>query len=447
MTVFVLFLNIILMGAFFIYYKKKQKKILNIGTIIILLYFFLSVFSLVDYQFFADSYDGVRYPASFFSAVYFFLFWIFCFSPISIYSERKIINTQPPRMGAINAFLIILILIVFVNTSQIILNINELLANLFSADFFYEAYTDKVNDMSSNNEAVSASFNFFSVLNNITADLRIFMTMYYFSLPKRNKWIVVGLAFSLLLSPLSYILNAARGGLVRMVLLIISFYFVFNPLYGEKVQKRTKIILSLFLVLLTTALVAITVSRFTRSYMADDYMTSSIFHYLGCPIYNFESCVLDAGGTRHGDRILALFKYFLMPGDGAYTFEGRLSKYSYMKIGEDSFSTFIGDVVLDFGPVLSVFMAILFIGLLRLMGPNKKRGCQFYHLIPLYMLSYLFLAGWPLCPYADIGGNLKLVFYFLVYIYFYLTRSHKSIEYNGTNNSVLSTPVSSDKGK
>lgn len=420
---FVLFLNIVFFCSLLLYYRKRRKKQFDIGVIIILLYLFLSVFSLVDFRF--NSYgDGGQYPVVFFSAIYFFLFWLWCFMPVWDYSPRRIVSTKAPNMRAMNLFLVVLILIVFASFIQIVLNIGELWANLFSVDFFYDAYADKVDEFSSETEAVSGSFSFISVLNNITADIRIFITMYYFSLPKRNKWIVAGLVFSLLVSPLSFILNASRGGLVRMFILTIAFFFVFKNGYEAKVQKIAKWVLFTFVGLLSTAVAAITIGRFTRSFMADDYLISTVSHYLGCPIYNFESLVLDAGGTRNGDRILNLFKYVLFPGDGAYTFGERLSKYSYMKIGEDSFSTFIGDVVLDFGPVLSIIMAFAFIMMLRIMGPSNKGVCHFYHLIPLYMVSYLFLAGWTLCPYADIGGNLKLIFYFLVYIYFYLTRTH-----------------------
>lgn len=421
-TFFVLFLNIIFFISFFLYYRKRRKKQFDIGYIIILLYLFLSVFSVIDFRF--NSYgDGGRYPAGFFSAIYFFLFWIWCFIPVWDYSPSKLVRIHAPSMGAMNLFLIFLILIVVASFIQIVLNFGELWANILSADFFYDAYADKVDEFSSETEAVSSSFSFISVLNNITADIRIFITMYYFSLPKRNKWIVIGLIFSLLVSPLSFILNASRGGLVRMFILIIAFFIVFKNSYEVKVQNVAKWVLLAFIVLLSTAVAAITVSRFTRSFMADDYLISTVSHYLGCPIYNFESLVLDAGGTRNGDRILNLFKYFLFPGEGAYTFGERLSRYSYMKIGEDSFSTFIGDVVLDFGPVLSIIMAFVFIMILRIMGPSNKGVCHFYHLIPLFMVSYLFLAGWTLCPYADIGGNLKLIFYFLVYLYFYLTRT------------------------
>lgn len=425
-TAFVLVLNIILFSLFFLFYTKRRKKSFDIGYIIVLLYLFLSIFSLVDFLY--NPYGDGGSPAGFVSAIYFFLFWIWCFTPVLDYSPNRIANVSAPNMGAMNLFLSFLIIIVIANFIQIVLNFGQLWSNLFSVDFFYDAYSDKVDEFSSETEAVSSSFSFVSVLNNITADIRIFITMYYFSLPKRNKWIVAGLVFALLVSPLSYVLNASRGGLVRMFLLIIAFYFVFKNRYEIKVQHIAKWVIAVFIVLLSAAVTAITISRFTRSFMADDYLLSSISHYLGSPIYNFDSLVLDAGGTRNGDRIFTLFKYVLMPNDGAYTFGERLSRYSYMKIGEDSFSTFIGDVVLDFGPILSIFMAICFIMMLRIMGPFKKRFCHFYHLIPLFMVSYLFLAGWPLCPYADIGGNLKLIFYFMVYLFFYFTRSsHKQM--------------------
>lgn len=424
-TTFILLLNIILFSLFFIYYKKRQRKTFGIGHIIILLYLSLSVCSLLDYLFNSSYSDDIQYPVTLFSAVYFFLFWIWCFTPFFDFSPVKIAKTRAPNIVALNSFLVFLILVVIASFIQIVLNFSELWSNLFSVEYFYDAYADKVDEFSSDSEAVHSSFSLISVLNNITADIRIFITMYYFSLPKRNKWIVAGLVFSLLFSPISFILNASRGGLVRMFLLIIAFFYVFKNRYEVKVQRVAKWVLIAFVGLLSTALLAITVGRFTRSFMSDDYLMSTVSHYLGSPIYNFESQVLDAGGTRNGDRILTLFKYVLMPDDGAYTFGDRLSKYSYMKIGEDTFSTFIGDIVLDFGPFLSILMAFAFVLLLRIMGPLNHKVCHFYHLIPLFIVSYLFLAGWPLCPYADIGGNLTLIFYFMVYLYFYFTRNTK----------------------
>lgn len=193
---------------------------------------------------------------------------------------------------------------------------------------------------------------------------------------------------------------------------------MFRAHYSERVRKISRILIIVVGVLIVVVIGAITISRFTRYYMSEDYLRGSLISYLGSPILNFEQSALDANGIRNGDRILTLFKYAILPNGGAYSFSARLSKYSHMILDESVFTTFIGDIVLDFGP----FFSLLFISLISIIiyraSPSRNQPFDFYKMIPLVSCIILFLGGWHLCPYAEVGGNLKIIFYYLVYLYF-----------------------------
>ena len=90
-----------------------------------------------------------------------------------------------------------------------------------------------------------------------------------------------------------------------------------------------------------------------------------------------------------------------------------------MKISDETYSTYVGDIVLDYGPFLA---PVLFIIVSLLISKSLRRVgdvIPFHKLLLIYFVSCVMMQGsFYLFPYSDIGGNLALIAYFLVYMVF-----------------------------
>jgi len=120
--------------------------------------------------------------------------------------------------------------------------------------------------------------------------------------------------------------------------------------------------------------------------------------------------------------------------DGAFDYAHRMEKYQELKLNEGLFSTFVGDFVVDFGPILAFIIIVIMSIIFSRMIAHKGRVVPMHKLIPAYILGYIILCGWHLYPFADFGGNLSLFIGFLLYFYFkriYIKQNEIIVKNNG----------------
>ena len=134
---------------------------------------------------------------------------------------------------------------------------------------------------------------------------------------------------------------------------------------------------------------------------------------------NFNQYVLDAGGNRHGDRILNLYKGML----GMNTtndVEGTRDRYHNLKLSDEHFSTFIGDFVLDFGPIGAAILVVLFTLLFLKLTKVRKHTISFPQLLVLfYILSVAMQGGFYLYPYSFNRAGIFITYLFLYFLFSY----------------------------
>lgn len=396
--------------VFWLYQKKV--KVLGAGSVIILLYTGSAVASifLFNHSYSAGQYDGIK----FFPFVYLLTMLIIAFQPIVAFQEwkhKKII--QPNK----TAFYALVIFIIFLAVAKLPYIINSFSDNLMQmaadATYFSDVYQESSESFVSD---TSSQSNLLSIFYNLLSSFSIFLFFYYLTFEKRNGLITIGLLLSLIIAPLDDIANARRGGTMGVILLIITMYFLFRPYYNRKIKKIVGIIMGLSVAFFAIGIILITNSRFSQTYLEEDYASYSVLMYYGQPQLNFNNHGLNAGGIRYGDRTVTVVKKIVDPA-AADTYRKRLNKYSSMKMNESVFYTFVGDFTLDFGPFVAFFIICLGSMFFRNMI-NNWNVIYFYQLIPLYIIIYLFIRGWPLFPFANVTGNSLFILYVLLYIYF-----------------------------
>lgn len=405
---------IITFFAILLYRHIRKERTFSVLSFCLSIYLFISICSLLL----------IHYPESIykeyelFPTFCFLLLWIISFLPIRRLGHIADMSVYIQSKRLFTFYLWFIAIVGLTALPNLISGFQALSSGITDASVFYELYQDKSSDVSGDTEAVHSSINILAVLRGMTCHLGIFMTMFYFTTRKRNKCLSVCLIICLIISPLSSITTASRGDLARTLLIILFSYLIFRKQYEEKLRRRISIILMSFMGIIIVALSAITISRFTRSYMADDYLSYSLLSYLGQPILNFNDAISNSV-LRNGDRVFPLFKMLFFP-DGSYTYAARMDAYPNMIVDESDFTTYLGELVLDFGVLGAFVLLTLFSVFLIQIGPKRYNRVTLSELIVVYIVVYNISSGWTLSPFSDISGNLKLVFCFLSWFFFRL---------------------------
>lgn len=136
----------------------------------------------------------------------------------------------------------------------------------------------------------------------------------------------------------------------------------------------------------------------------------------------FNNYCLDANGTRDGEYTFA-FQHILDRGSQPNEAELR-EKYSNLKINSSRFYTFVGDFVLDYGPIPAfiIIVAIFFIVYNKTIIHRKTM--LFPQMILLYILIQ-YCCGFYQYQYSMKMGNAYLVALILFYISMNLSLKYK----------------------
>ena len=125
---------------------------------------------------------------------------------------------------------------------------------------------------------------------------------------------------------------------------------------------------------------------------------------------------MDAGGIRYGDRTLNLFKRLIDPSTPKNFIERR-DKYHNLEIDDYYFTTFVGDFCLDFGPIVTVFIFVIFnLWVISQIRP-RDGTLKLHQLLLIYFAMCICMqGGMTLFAFSD-TGNLKMIILILLYVY------------------------------
>ena len=124
---------------------------------------------------------------------------------------------------------------------------------------------------------------------------------------------------------------------------------------------------------------------------------------------------LDDNGIRYGDRTIPLFKRIVGFDNVPRNFFERRAKYPNLYLNDESFSTYVGDFAIDYGPALGLIIIIIIS--LTVYNKSKIRGDTIYlhQLLILHILLYMCtIGGLKLFPFADAAG-LQVIVYAIIY--------------------------------
>lgn len=391
-----------------VWYQAKERSA-DGGTAIICAYILYAIFSLISLN---DSFFSLAYdPLTVFPYIYLYVMMMIAMSPL-IYNHinpTSVIVEPETKILSITSWLIIICSILIL--PNIIQNSGDGIVKLFTdTDAGNDAYMEQASNA---DESGSGINNLSAIIYNSLSDITVFLCFYYMTLKRKNIVLIVGLFFAILVGLLMPIMNGERSGVALSLLTVIGGYMLFRRYLSKRINRLVQITGIVLVIVISLPIAAITVSRFgEKASGVGGYLT----WYIGQGSLYFNNKALDAGGTRNGDRTMNLLKRVIDPSTPK-NYSERRDKYHNLKIDDYNFTTFVGDFVIDFGPVVPIF---IFIGfntyvILKIRPDNEK--IKVHQLLLLFFtLCISMQGGMYLFSFSD-TGNLRIVTLFGLYGY------------------------------
>ena len=359
---------------------------------------------------FADFY----LPLKVFPYIYLYVMLMVALSPTIYIHLNPVKNIEQPQTNILGIISVIIIISSVLLVPDIIANFGTGLVKLFTeTDAGKDAYMEHIEE---DKEAGSGISNIPAIIYNAFSDITIFLCFYYMTCKKKNYWLIAGLIFAILIGILIPMMHGQRGGVIAAVLTTCVGYALFQQYISRRINRVIRLLGITSIIAIAVPVAAITISRFGNM---GGGVTGFLNWYVGQGSLYFNNFALDAGGTRNGDRTLNLAKRLIDP-DTPKNYTERREKYSHLNIDDNIFSTFVGDFVIDFGPITTVFIFVIFNGLILYLirFRNSRDGTLKLHqaLLLYFTLCICMQGGMTLFSFSD-TGNLRIVILFSLYGY------------------------------
>lgn len=363
------------------------------------------------------------HPLHLFPFIYLFVLLYVGMLPIIKFSSSQNIQIQQPTITSINILSIIFIISTLFYFPESISKMSQgITMIMIDSTYGLDMYNETMEGASEAGKSVS---NIASIISGAFTQIGLLLTVYYLTLTNGKKWIAIGLVLSSIMTMMGGISTGQRGAIVEPLLVLMATYFLLKRYIIPRYRKSIKIAGIILLSFLALVVTLLTISRFDSPNSSMD-ARSSTYYYLGHANLTFNNYALDDNGIRYGDRTVPIFKKMLGFSNVPNNFIERRAKYPRLKVNDEVFVTYVGDLAIDYGPIVAFIIIVTF----SLLFTNKIRAknglYSFHQLLLVHFVLYLcVIGGVKLFPYSDIGGNLKIIAFVLTYLFFKISSSKK----------------------
>jgi len=401
----------ILIWAITLYYYFKRRKFIDAGFVIISSYLLYAILSFFHY---IDS-NGLYKNITLFPFLYLYLMVMLFIAPVLKYDETKVTIQEPSKKAfnvVVGVYLFFSALYIPTVLPHMAEGIQKIMLDTAAGA---ELYNETMQDVENANMGHGSLAHLPAVISGLFGDMGIFFFFYYLTRKKKNKFLLYALFAAFITYPFVAIAESQRGPAIDRFFSILITYFAFRKFLSPQIEKRIRRAGLVLLIMIVVPLFAITVSRFDNEQYG---VKSSVLEYSGMASLNFNEYAFDNNGIRYGDRTFPMFKRMLGFDNVPHNFFERRQKYPHLKIDDYVFIGFVGDFVLDYGPILAFVIFVLF----YLYSYNHTlpiRGVIPFHrlLFLQFIMCVSMHGGMKLFSYAD-TGNLRIMALILVCIFF-----------------------------
>ena len=382
------------------------------GSAIMLTYIIYAIFSLFSIN---DFLFGDMYlPLTVLPFIYLYLMLMIALSPAIYVHFHPTNKIEDPNSRIPHLVSIIIIIASFLLLPDILSNFADGFVKLFTdVDAGKDAYSEQIEEVQDGGG--SGISNLTAIIYNSLMDFPAFMTFYFLTKEKKNVWLISGLFFAVLVGLLLPIMRGQRGGVVMCTLTLFLAYMMYRNYLSAKVNKFVKLVGIILVITVSLPIAAITISRFGSDNVGPG-VGGYINWYVGQGNLYFNNYAFDNGGIRYGDRTINLFKRIISP-DTPQNYDERRWKYRNLNIDDNLFTTFVGDFVIDFGPILATVIFIVFSYFVLVNIRTRGDTIKLHQLVLLYFSMCICMqGGMTLFSFSD-TSNLRIITIGLFYSY------------------------------
>jgi len=393
----------------FIWYQWCRNT-MDSGSIVIALNILYSIFAIITLN--DDVLPFSFKPLAIFPYIYLYSMLIVALLPLIYHHRTPTEKLENPNTRMLYAASILIIVSSILIIPSMLSNVETGLVKLFTdADAGNDAYIEQSKEQADGGSGIT---NIPSIIYNALQDIGVFLFFYFLTLKKKSKILTIALGGSFVISFLSPIMNGQRTGTINSLLLAIGTYMLFRQYLSSFINKIVNVIGIVTIILIMLPVAALTISRFEGRGAAG--VTSFLNWYIGQGSLYFNNHCLDAGGTRNGERICNL-PLRMIKSDTPKNFVERRDKYHNLEIDDNLFTTFVGDFCIDFGPITTVIIFLVFYLWIVKQTRPRDETLKLHQFFLLFVTMAIYIQGnMYLFSYAD-TGNIRLIVMAMFYGY------------------------------
>ena len=407
----VLLINAILYTGTLVYFFKKYR--LSVGVLIRTMYTVSAWSSFLFIQ--QPGYSTSVHASEQTIIPCFYLYIIFIITMLPLMKLYKIENVDFFNARILRAIMIICILVYFVFfivDLPVMTNVASVGTNALSS-LRQTVYGDEGMSRVTQNVWLNRVSVLFLGMRVLATGLSVIT----FTTFKENRKLVDLFFVACLLNNIRIILTqVGRGEIVLITLLYASLFYLVRDYLSAK-RKRALLVYALPIVVVGAVFFwAITISRF------GDRAGYFMYKYMGEPINNFNGILFKRiQGTTNGRAYFALFYRYLF---GETQYMNANEKWTLINsmtgIRGDIFYTWVGGLIIEFGKVVPIFVAII---LNRIMnGLVRLKDYYYGDVVVLIFFINFYIRGLFNFPTQNIEGTFMIVYTFLLYVLFRIHR-------------------------
>lgn len=381
-------LNALLYIISFSFYWYKRRKI-DVGFVIFSVYAAVSVACVFNYHS-----DPNVWSLQLWSFIYLFIIIMLFFRPLFFDSDMLYARLRVRNLWVLKIFASVYVITALIATY---FSIDETVDNIQSGAWAVlrnELYNGDVQLYSNQLERLAKIFTGY------LSPLAIVLLFYYLTLGNVKKiWLLI-LALAIITPIFITAINtASRGIIVNLAGSLVLCYIIFRRDISKEVKKIILVFSVSLLALFLIYSLAVTLSRF-----GEDDQSSSLLNYFGHSMLVFNYGLTDSINTY---------------GCGKYFFDWFLPLLgiSPLNLGtlgahfNTGFYTFVGSLYIDFGPIATLLIAIVFAVLIG----NRLKYKRQIDIADIYLFlcyaNYLFMGVFVI----GLGNSLFWLITFLIY--------------------------------
>lgn len=410
------------MVSLFSFRKMRQ---VNSYTTIVLSYAVYAFISIFCYELLIDRFSDI----TLFPFIYLFFMLIIALQPVRQYEDSDIQGCKGIGIKIVYAFFIIFIIASIVVLPNALSNLSEGIAVMFaSEDGAAELYKEMHENAELGANAKGGVVGLCKIVRYLLFEITVFLFFYYLILPKKKNIVLICfLIFCFLIDVIISLADGNRTGSTMSMFTILITTLIFYRYMNIGLKKTVRRIGAIFIGVFLFFTLAVTIGRST---MREGGAIEGMTEYLGQANLYFNEYALKQDGLRNGDRTCNYFKNILGFDNVPKSIMQIRYKYPNLKLNDHNFSTFVGDFVIDFGPVATALLFIIFSFIFCRITKPHRRIIRLDQLLLIQLAADICMHGGMYLFYYSFSGNYIIIMYVLIVILFRLNSKNICVSVN-----------------